>query len=113
GLAFDATCSLVALDRQGRPVSVSTTGGDEWNVVMWADHRAVVEAEEITATGHRALAYLGGTMSPEMELPKLLWVTRKTAHAWSRYGLRLDLTEWLAWRASGRIAAAARTGASV
>ena len=44
GLAFDATCSLAAFDADGRPVTVSTTGRDEWNVVMWADHRAIAEA---------------------------------------------------------------------
>src|SRR5437588_826925 len=71
GLAFDATCSLVMLDHGGQPVTVSTTGDDAWNVVMWADHRAVTEASEITATGHRVLDYVGGVMSPEMELPKL------------------------------------------
>ena len=69
GLAFDATCSLAMFDAHGRPVSVSSTGRDEWNVVMWADHRAVAEAEDITATGHRVLDYVGGAMSPEMELP--------------------------------------------
>src|SRR5262245_35564216 len=67
GLAFDATCSLVLLDRGGTPVSVSTSGEDRWNVVMWADHRATAEAEEITTTRHRVLDYVGGTMSPEME----------------------------------------------
>jgi ribulose kinase len=108
-LAFDATCSLVALDAEGRPVTVSTTGRDEWNVVMWADHRAIAEAEEITATGHRALAYVGGTMSPEMELPKLLWLKRHLPQAWTRYGLALDLTDFLTWRASGRIAVSACT----
>ena len=109
GLAFDATCSLVALDAEGRPVTVSTTGRDEWNVVMWADHRAIAEAEEITATGHRALAYVGGTMSPEMELPKLLWLKRHLPQAWTRYGLALDLADFLTWRASGRIAVSACT----
>ena len=109
GLAFDATCSLAAFDADGRPVTVSTTGRDEWNVVMWADHRAIAEAEEITATGHRALAYVGGTMSPEMELPKLLWLKRHLPQAWARYGLVLDLTDFLTWRASGRIAVSACT----
>jgi FGGY-family pentulose kinase len=109
GLAFDATCSLVALDAEGRPVTVSTTSRDEWNVVMWADHRAIAEAGEITATGHRALAYVGGTMSPEMELPKLLWLKRHLPRAWARYDLALDLADFLTWRASGRIAVSACT----
>jgi FGGY-family pentulose kinase len=109
GLAFDATCSLAMFDSGGRPVTISTTGLDEWNVVMWADHRAVAEAEEITATGHRVLDYVGGTMSPEMELPKLLWLKRNLPKAWDRYGLALDLADFLSWQASGKLAVSACT----
>ena len=109
GLAFDATCSLVLLDAAGRPVSVSATGEDRWNVVMWADHRAIAEAEEITATGHRVLAHVGGVMSPEMQLPKLLWLKRHLPAAWARAALALDLADFLAWRASGRVAVSACT----
>ncbi len=109
GLAFDATCSLALFDAAGRPVSASTTGDDRWNVVMWADHRAVAEAGEITATGHRALDYVGGTMSPEMELPKLLWLKRHLPASWVRLGLALDLADFLTWRACGRLAVSACT----
>jgi FGGY-family pentulose kinase len=109
GLAFDATCSLAMFDAAGQPVSVSTTGVDSWNVVMWADHRAVAEAEEITATGHRALDFVGGVMSPEMQLPKLLWLRRNRPAAWQRYALGLDLADFLAWRATGRVTASACT----
>ena len=109
GLAFDATCSLAMLDADGRPVTVSTTGDDAWNVVMWADHRAVGEAEEITATRHRVLDYVGGVMSPEMQLPKLLWLKRHLPKAWSRTAVALDLADFLAWRSTGAIAASACT----
>lgn len=109
GLAFDATCSLVLLDAAGRPVSVSATGEDRWNVVMWADHRAIAEAEEITATGHRVLAHVGAVMSPEMQLPKLLWLKRHMPQAWARAALALDLADFLAWRASGQVAVSACT----
>jgi FGGY-family pentulose kinase len=109
GLAFDATCSLVMLDRSGAPVTVSTTGNDHDNVVMWADHRATAEADEITATHHRVLDHVGGVMSPEMELPKLLWLKRHLPGAWKRYGLALDLTDFLTWRATGAIAVSACT----
>lgn len=109
GLAFDATCSLAMFDASGRPVTVSTTGDDAWNVVMWADHRAVAEAEELTATRHRVLDYVGGVMSPEMELPKLLWLKRHLAGAWQRYALALDLADFLTWKASGNVAASACT----
>ena len=62
---------------------------------MWADHRAVTEAEEITATDHRVLDYVGGVMSPEMQLPKLLWLKRHLPQTWPRYGLALDLADFL------------------
>ncbi len=109
GLAFDATCSLALFDREGRPATVSTTGEDRWNVVMWADHRAIAEAEEITASRHRVLDFVGGTMSPEMEVPKLLWLKRHLPQAWKRYHLALDLADFLAWRCTGEIAVSACT----
>lgn len=101
GIAFDATCSLVMLDAAGAPVTVSTTGLDRWNVIMWADHRAVAEARGISATGHRVLDHVGGTMSPEMELPKLRWLKRHLPQAWQRYGRAFDLADYLTWRATG------------
>jgi FGGY-family pentulose kinase len=101
GISFDATCSLVVLDREGRPVSVSTTGEDRWDTVVWLDHRAVAEAEECTASGHRVLDCVGGVMSPEMETPKLMWLKRHMPATWARAGLLLDLADFLTWRATG------------
>jgi FGGY-family pentulose kinase len=101
GVSFDATCSLVALDHEDRPASVSTTGEDRWNVVVWLDHRAIAEAEACTATSHRVLDSLGGTMSPEMEIPKLMWLKRHLPEAWPRYGRMLDLADFLTFRACG------------
>lgn len=109
GVGFDATCSLVLLDAQGMPVTASTTGEDRWNIVMWADHRALAEAAEITATGHPVLNFVGNTMSPEMELPKLLWLRRHLPAAWARYGLAMDLADFLVWRATGEVHASACT----
>ncbi|MFM8681879.1 MAG: FGGY family pentulose kinase, partial [Alphaproteobacteria bacterium] len=94
--------SQVVLGADGEPVTASTTGDDARNVVMWADHRAVAEAEEITATGHRVLDHVGGTMSPEMALPKMLWLKRHLPRAWERYAFAFDLADFMAWRATGR-----------
>ena len=41
GIGFDATCSLVLLDEHDAPVTVSPTGNDQWNVIVWMDHRAL------------------------------------------------------------------------
>ena len=56
---------------------------------MWADHRATAEADEITATRHRVLDHVGNVMSPEMEIPKLLWLKRHCPNAWRPTGLCL------------------------
>lgn len=101
GISFDATCSLVALDTDQHPVTISTGGEDRWNVVVWYDHRAIAEAEEITAHGHRVLDYVGGVMSPEMEIPKLIWLQRHLPQAWQRYGYLFDLADFLVWQATG------------
>src|SRR5260221_976387 len=44
GMGFDATCSLVVLDAGANPLTVSMSGGDRRNVIVWMDHRAVAEA---------------------------------------------------------------------
>ena len=49
GMGFDATCSLVALDRNARPLSVSPNDAPERDVMVWMDHRAIDDAERINA----------------------------------------------------------------
>lgn len=102
GLGFDATCSLVALDAQNRSTSVSPDGEDDQNIVMWMDHRAIAEAREINGTGHEALQYVGGEVSPEMELPKLLWLKRHTPQQFARAKRWFDLADFLVYRATER-----------
>jgi FGGY-family pentulose kinase len=101
GISFDATCSLVALDQADRPASIGASGEARWNVVVWLDHRAIAEAQECTATAHRVLDFVGGTMSPEMEIPKLMWLKRHLPARWPQYGRILDLADFLTWRACG------------
>ena len=74
GIGYDATCSLVALGEGGRPLSVSPSGDPQRNVIVWMDHRAMDETRRINRSGERVLDYVGGTISPEMETPKLLWL---------------------------------------
>src|SRR5665213_1949813 len=40
GVGFDATCSLVVLDAGANPLTVSATGDNRRNVIVWMDHRA-------------------------------------------------------------------------
>src|SRR5438094_545593 len=55
GIGFDATCSLVVLDANDRPVTVSPTGDDAHDTIVWMDHRATDQASRINATKHEVL----------------------------------------------------------
>ncbi len=101
GIGFDATCSLVAVDAAGGAVSVSPDGAPDQDVIVWMDHRALDQTARINATGHDVLRFVGGTMSPEMEPPKLLWLKEKLPAAWAKAARFFDLPDWLLWRASG------------
>lgn len=101
GIGFDATCSLVALDANDRPVTVSPSGKDEQNVIVWMDHRAIPEAEAINKTKHEVLRYVGGVISPEMETPKLLWLKKHMPKTWKRTVRFFDLPDFLTYRATG------------
>ncbi|MDD5201205.1 MAG: FGGY-family carbohydrate kinase [Terrimicrobiaceae bacterium] len=101
GIGFDATCSLVALDADRKPVSLSPTGRSAQNVIVWMDHRAISQAERINRTRHPVLHYVGGVISPEMETPKLLWVKEHLPEAWKRTAVFFDLPDFLTFRATG------------
>lgn len=104
GIAFDATCSLVVRDADGQPVTVSPTGKDSLDTISWMDHRAQQEAFIATQTGHAVLASLGGVFSPEMEVPKLMWLKQHLPQSWARAGLLFDLSDFLSWKATGSLA---------
>lgn len=104
GISFDATCSLVIRGQAGEQVSASTSGEPRWDTIVWLDHRALAEADACTRSRHRVLDFLGGSMSPEMQVPKLLWLKRHLPGSWSRAGHILDLTDFLTFKASGSAA---------
>lgn len=101
GIGFDATCSLVALDADDAPVSLSPTGRAEQNVIVWMDHRAIPEAERITQSRHPVLRFVGGVISPEMQTPKLLWLKTHLPSAWRQTARFFDLPDFLTYRATG------------
>ncbi|XP_032922772.1 FGGY carbohydrate kinase domain-containing protein isoform X3 [Catharus ustulatus] len=101
GLGFDATCSLVVVDKQFQPLAVNSEGQNHRNVIMWMDHRAVSQVERINATQHRVLNYVGGTMSVEMQPPKLLWIKENLPKSWEKVGYFFDLPDFLSWKATG------------
>lgn len=69
-------------------------------MILWLDHRASKEAEQINQSKHEILKYVGGKVSLEMEIPKLLWLKNNSKH-WNNYGLFFDLPDFLTWKATG------------
>ncbi|MCS0494028.1 FGGY-family carbohydrate kinase [Ancylobacter sp. MQZ15Z-1] len=104
GIGFDATCSLVVLGPGGRPLPVGRHGDPERNVIVWMDHRATGQADRINALGSPVLDYVGGTISPEMETPKLLWLSEELPDSFAGAWQFLDLADFLTWKASGSLA---------
>jgi len=80
GIGFDATCSLTVFSNDtDEPISVTgpkfdNADGNDRNVILWLDYRPVEETDKINATNHNLLRYVGGKMSIEMEMPKVLWL---------------------------------------
>ncbi|KAJ9141977.1 Ribitol kinase [Pleurostoma richardsiae] len=79
GIGFDATCSLAVFSHDtDEPISVTgpdfVRDEDDRNIILWLDHRPLEETDKINATGHNLLRYVGGKMSVEMEIPKVLWL---------------------------------------
>ena len=101
GIGFDATCSLVALGPDDEPMTVSPDGEVEQNVIVWMDHRAIEEASRINSTRHEVLRYVGGIISPEMQMPKLLWLKEQLPETWLGATRFLDLPDFLSCRATG------------
>jgi FGGY-family pentulose kinase len=106
GLGFDATCSLAVFDLDGKPVSVvapdfDETSEDVRNVILWLDHRPELETVTINATKHNLLRYVGGTMSIEMEMPKILWLKRNMPKELFSKCVFYDLSDALVHLATG------------
>ena len=101
GIGFDATCSLVVTGAEGTAISVCPDGAPDHDIILWMDHRAIADAEEINALGGAPLRYVGGVISPEMELPKLRWLKREMPQSWAKAKRFWDLPDWLVHKASG------------
>ncbi|KAI0096533.1 Pentulose kinase [Daldinia grandis] len=106
GLGFDATCSLAVFsEKDDQPVAVTgpdfENDGNDRNVILWLDHRPVQETDKINATGHNLLRYVGGKMSIEMEIPKVLWLKNNMPKELFDRCKFYDLTDALTHMATG------------
>ena len=106
GIGFDATCSLAVFNDEDEPVAVTgpkfdTADANDRNVILWLDHRPVEETKKINATNHNLLRYVGGQMSIEMEIPKVLWLKNNMPKEQFEKCRFYDLTDALTHLATG------------
>ena len=103
GISFDATCSMVVIDENGDGLPVNAEGDANRDIIVWMDHRAMQETAEINAGDYQVLKYVGGTISPEMQTPKLLWLKRHLPATWEKAAHFFDLADWLTWKSCGSL----------
>lgn len=103
GIGFDATCSLVALDSEGKSTTISKSGDSNRNIILWMDHRAQKETEVINSKKYSVLEYVGGKISIEMEIPKILWLKNNMLENYKKIRYLFDLPDFLVYKATGKI----------
>ncbi|MGY4343731.1 FGGY-family pentulose kinase [Bradyrhizobium sp. GM7.3] len=81
----------------GRPAILLATSLYGWITALRIRRR------RINQTGEKVLDYVGGTISPEMETPKLLWLAENMPETFSHAWQFMDLTDFLTWRATGSL----------
>lgn len=100
GIGFDATCSLTVVDEAANPLAVGPDFSNaNQNIILWMDHRAVTETQEINATNYFGLKYVGGQMSIEMEIPKIKWLQGHMPDF--KNAVFYDLPDFLVYKATG------------
>ena len=68
------------------------------------NHRAVKQINIINSTSHDVLKFLGGSVSPEMEMQKILWLKQNlTEQKWSEIGHFIDLADFLKYKSTGSL----------
>lgn len=91
-IAFSATCSLVI---------EGDDGNLENDIIMWMDHRSILQAQKITASGSKVLNQFGGVCSPEFSLSKLVWLKENEPERFSSATGFFELPDWLVYRCIG------------
>lgn len=87
------TCTLVYLDRHGRPLRPA---------ILWMDVRAAAEAAAVTTTGHRSLLYAGGNpVSAEWFPAKAAWTRANEPAVYERTATLFEETDWITFRLTG------------
>ncbi|KAJ3396892.1 hypothetical protein HDU92_001465 [Lobulomyces angularis] len=108
GIGFDATCSLVLLNHEGKKHNLPkpNTASLETNTLMWMDIRAAEVAKEISVFCEKNYSEIikstGGSVSPEMSLSKIVYLKKFMEESWfMELGSAMELPDFLTFKATG------------
>jgi len=105
-LRFTKVC--LGADNEPRGVDPTCPDDAARNIIVWLDHRAKDQAKRINQGEHSALRTVGGAVSLEMEIPKLLWLKENFPGKWlgsggdDAFAKFFDLPDWLVFKATGQ-----------
>jgi len=92
-LSYDcASCNVVALDSEGRPLRPA---------LLWMDERAHEAAAALTRLGSPHFRYCGGSLSPQWMLPKARWLKDHEPDTYARAAWLVEATDLLTYRLTG------------
>ncbi|MBD1388996.1 ribulokinase [Neiella sp. HB171785] len=102
GMSFDTTGSTpVAVNAEGVPLALTESFKENPNAmfVLWKDHTAIVEAEEITKAAAQSdaqyLKYMGGTYSSEWYWAKALHIFRNDQSVKGNTHMWVEHCDWM------------------
>lgn len=109
GISFDTTASTpVLLDASGVPLALSEEFKDEPDAmfILWKDHTAVAEADEINRLAHSReidyTEYCGGSYSCEWAWAKVLHVIRTNPRVAAAASSWVEHADWMGSLLTGR-----------
>lgn len=111
GISFDTTASTpVLVDACGTPLALLPEFADDPDAmfVLWKDHTAIAEADEINAVAHRwptdYTRYSGGTYSCEWVWSKVLHIVRRNPRVASAAASWTEHCDWISGLLVGNVA---------
>lgn len=101
GIGVDSTASLVLLDSSFKALALP--GNKKANILGWMDHRAVTQAETLSAQYPHLLKGMGAKLIPETSIARLFWLKQEAPDLWQKTGCILDLYDFMVWKCTGII----------
>ncbi|GAA4650605.1 FGGY-family carbohydrate kinase [Kistimonas scapharcae] len=104
GIGFDSTYSMLFLDQEHRPLPLSQTQTQAFDVLLWCDHRAMAEADQINRLNPASSASKsGGRVTAEMPVSRCYWMSQHRPTCWQATAHIIELFDFLVLKATGEL----------